>query len=419
MSGFSFRLWVGLSAIGALLLALVVPVTAASAAASSKKVTVPAASSKKVTVPATQPWTNTGISVPAGIVSFSASGTINVSSGDPAFDETPAGDGPADPQCIAGPNTPWGDNWIADGLPCWSLIGRIGKGAPFEIGDSAAQAVSSPGELYLGVDDQADMFGDNSGSWTVQASWTSGCTYTPVMFGLHGMGEGPSSTDPNLSPEISGVNNAQKLISGAVRMQFAPYPTVTPSVWDVLDTINRGPLTKAVQTGESNLQSYLAAWTKGCQVSREKIALVGYSMGAWVINKWLKDHPNEWSWVKVLVLYGDPCWSNGSDLGLARIFHATGCNPAQYYPAPGSSTSFHIFSDCLNLDPVCGAGYGDAGIAQLDAAAACTHKSTCAHLQYTNGAPSSGPLYNGAKFLVQALLGSGAHRPGGRILMRH
>src|SRR5690348_8968009 len=74
-----FWRWLGLSAAGALLLALAVPVTEASAATSSQT----------VTVPATQPWTDTGISLPAGTVSFTASGTININGGDPGYDETP------------------------------------------------------------------------------------------------------------------------------------------------------------------------------------------------------------------------------------------------------------------------------------------------------------------------------------------
>ena len=143
--------------------------------AASAHVSSPAdakASQKTVIVPATQPWTDTGISLPVGTVSFKASGTINVQSGNPAFNNTPAGQGPADPGCIGNSDTPWGDDWTAEGLPCWSLIGRLGNGSPFEIGDGGTFRVLRPGVLYLGVNDQADAFGDNSGSWTVQISWT-------------------------------------------------------------------------------------------------------------------------------------------------------------------------------------------------------------------------------------------------------
>lgn len=173
MSGLSFRRWLGLSATGALVVALVIPATEASASTSSKTVAVPAG----------QPWTDSGISLPAGSVSLKASGVINVSSGDPQFSETPAGDGPADPTCVAGPGA-YSGSWTAPGLPCWSLIGRIGNGAPFYVGNSYQAVIKNPGELYLGVDDETAAFGDNSGSWSVQASWTSSspsCAYTPTV----------------------------------------------------------------------------------------------------------------------------------------------------------------------------------------------------------------------------------------------
>jgi hypothetical protein len=160
MRGLSFRRWASLSTAGALLLALLVPTNAASATTLS---------STTVTVPAAQPWTGTGISLPVGTVSFDASGTINVAGGAPGGDNTPNGDGPANPSCIAGPDQ-YSGSWTAPGLPCWSLIGRIGNGTPFFIGDSARLDIKTAGELYLGVNDETGQFGDNSGSWTVQVT---------------------------------------------------------------------------------------------------------------------------------------------------------------------------------------------------------------------------------------------------------
>ena len=172
-------------------------------------------------------------------------------------------------------------------------------------------------------------------SAAAQPTANSNCG-TPVFFGLHGMGEGPSSDIPTDSPEIMGFDAAQNLISGAVLNVPVPYPTVSASYWDVLDAASAGPLRNAVNAGESALQSYVASWTSGCSLSQDKIALVGYSMGAWVINKWLKDHPGEWIMISAVVLYGDPCWKDGADAGLARIFNATGCSPAENYPYPGA-----------------------------------------------------------------------------------
>jgi predicted esterase len=228
----------------------------------------------------------------------------------------------------------------------------------------------------------------------------------PVMFGLHGMGEGPSGSDPKLSAEISDFDAAQNIISGAVLMDFVPYPTVKPSKWDVLDAINKGPLTKAVKTGESHLQSYVATWAKGCKASKDKIALVGYSMGAWVINEWLKDNPKEWRLIKAVVLYGDPCWRDGPDRGLARFSLFGTCSPAKDYPYPAAASKvpFQTESYCLYHDPVCGDGYGSNLVSQLNDAINCV-KNSCPHLHYTDGAPDGGLLMDGAKFVVQRLMG--------------
>jgi predicted esterase len=235
----------------------------------------------------------------------------------------------------------------------------------------------------------------------------------PVMFGLHGMGEGPSSNTlkgfTNLSPEIMGFDAAQNRLSGAIGMDYVAYPTVTASYWDVLTLANVGPLTNAVNAGESALQSAVASWTSGCSLSQDKIALIGYSMGAWIVNKWLKDHPGEWLLISAVVLYGDPCWKYHSDQGLARLFGVAGCSPAKNYPYPAPSgvlqVPFKAQSLCAYHDPVCGGGYASNENAQLSAAENCKVGSSCPHLQYTRGAPSSGPLYEGARFVVQKLLG--------------
>src|SRR5664280_1427603 len=125
---------------------------------------------QQVAVPATQPWTDTGIYLSEASVSFTASGTVNIFAGRADSNKTPDGVGSVHPDCIASPTT-FGGQWIAMGLPCWSLIGRIGSGPPFEAGVKATHAVPSPGELYLGVNDESlGSFADNSGEWTVQVS---------------------------------------------------------------------------------------------------------------------------------------------------------------------------------------------------------------------------------------------------------
>jgi hypothetical protein len=146
------------------------PATAASAA--SPPATNDAAVTT-ATVRSEQPWTDTRIELSAGdTVLLQASGTINVFSGKPEFEQTPAGAGPANPTCVAGPGV-YGGNWTADGLACWSLIARIGDGAPFFVGPQHLAVVREAGQLQLGVNDQAGTFGDNSGSWTVRIIHTT------------------------------------------------------------------------------------------------------------------------------------------------------------------------------------------------------------------------------------------------------
>jgi len=109
-------------------------------------------------VPATQAWADTGVTVQAGIrLKITATGTAHVTA---ANLETPAGTQPCIPtSAYPGISPPF----IAPPLPCWSLVARIGNGAPVEIGSSAT-ITTTAGRLYLSVND--NYFGDNTGSWT-------------------------------------------------------------------------------------------------------------------------------------------------------------------------------------------------------------------------------------------------------------
>ncbi|HEY0798928.1 MAG TPA: hypothetical protein VGD50_07245, partial [Candidatus Baltobacteraceae bacterium] len=88
----------------------------------------------------------------------------------------------APPPCVGCTETPDGKPWTtcvnlgppagpaypAPGLPCWSLIGKIGaNGAPFEVGSNFSYTVplGTSGELFLGVND--NFIQDNTGAWIV------------------------------------------------------------------------------------------------------------------------------------------------------------------------------------------------------------------------------------------------------------
>jgi hypothetical protein len=113
-----------------------------------------------LTVPATQCWTNTARSVRQGQrVTFTGTGEIQLS---------------ADAKDIAGvagsrtgrtsPNAP------IPGVLAGALIGRVGAGQPFGIGDQKiAIPMPATGQLWLGIND--DHCGDNRGQFKVQMSF--------------------------------------------------------------------------------------------------------------------------------------------------------------------------------------------------------------------------------------------------------
>ncbi len=121
---------------------------------------------RTVSVPGTQPWTATGIFLNAGaIVQVSASGGVSFSRGSqPA---PPAGD---PPDCLTVANGPYGWRaapYVANQLPCSSLLGRVGEnGVVFYVGAGTTFRAATPGQLYLGVND--NNFGDNSGFWSAE-----------------------------------------------------------------------------------------------------------------------------------------------------------------------------------------------------------------------------------------------------------
>lgn len=126
-----------------------------SGSASSSALAMPESASG-VRVPANQPWTSTGIRVSEGqTVNFSAQGEVQWSPS-AADRATPAG--AASGQRAA-------DRAPLPSALAGALVGRIGNGAPFGIGNQTVVPMPATGELFLGVND--DEVGDNSGGFVV------------------------------------------------------------------------------------------------------------------------------------------------------------------------------------------------------------------------------------------------------------
>jgi hypothetical protein len=127
-------------------------------AAPTPSATAPASTYTRA-VPGSQEWTDTGITVQAGQqLTITASGEIYAAA--TSASESPAGISGCTP---AGTYPARSAQFPAPSLTCWSLIARIGGGAPFEVG-SSAQLTATSGDLYLGIN--GDSFAGNSGSWS-------------------------------------------------------------------------------------------------------------------------------------------------------------------------------------------------------------------------------------------------------------
>ncbi|MFZ3264344.1 MAG: hypothetical protein WA172_10115 [Terriglobales bacterium] len=106
----------------------------------------------EVVVPGNQAWTDTGTFVNADEeIAITASGGVSMGAGWAPY--PPAG----------GPQTCSGGGFPAPQFQCWSLIGRVGDGPIFYVGDGTRLHAPSSGELLLGVND--NILGDNTGNW--------------------------------------------------------------------------------------------------------------------------------------------------------------------------------------------------------------------------------------------------------------
>jgi len=110
----------------------------------------------------TQQWTDTGVNVKAGDrVNIRASGVIHPN---PLDTETPAGNVSCTPAATYPEQT--NPPFPAPHAACWSLIGRIGNGPAFAVGDTAQFTATATGRLYLGVNDY--LFLVHTGNWTAK-----------------------------------------------------------------------------------------------------------------------------------------------------------------------------------------------------------------------------------------------------------
>ena len=162
------------------------------------------------------------------------------------------------------------------------------------------------------------------------------------------------------------------------------YPNIQVSLQDAEAVFKQG--TVAERPGRGRRPAGQGEhYTSTCPGSL--ISLFGYSEGAWIINVWEQQYPDEASHIRNAGLIGDPCYGDiRGDAGLARLFTSScGFAPGAYIL--GETNITPTKSVCLTADPVCGVPYlakqSLAGFdAQVAATAACAEKLPCTHFNY-------------------------------------
>jgi hypothetical protein len=108
-----------------------------------------------------QAWTSTGLTVRKGdVLTFRGSGEIQLSS-----DASDVANGNGSRSNRRAANAPLPN--VAAGM----LIGRVGNGQPFPIGEQATVTMPADGQLFLGIND--DGFDDNQGEMRVEITRTN------------------------------------------------------------------------------------------------------------------------------------------------------------------------------------------------------------------------------------------------------
>lgn len=152
-------------------------------------------------VVASQVWTDTGVALHVGDeVAVSAVGRIHF--GQPPIDSVAPSGLPRSGYCatFAGHERPW----PAPTLACWSLIGRIASGPPFQIADATSFRVASAGELFVGIND--NDLADNTGTWTVTTRVTP--LPTPTSTSPPPSGSTDSSGSSSRSTVLAAIGGA-------------------------------------------------------------------------------------------------------------------------------------------------------------------------------------------------------------------
>ncbi|MFH8394269.1 cutinase family protein [Streptomyces sp. NPDC018036] len=179
---------------------------------------------------------------------------------------------------------------------------------------------------------------------------TAEASACPVHFvGLHGLNERSDLRSPSINATWKTFESAVAAKGARPERDSVTFPEVTTREF-VDGTLKSRPGAEPdVNAGVLALEETMDRVAKKCPTT--KFVLAGYSLGAWVVDKFLLTDSRRRPQVLAAQLYGDPQWNEpGNEQGLAVIL---GRRLRTGYPPFAD----RVQSLCNHRDPICGTGY--------------------------------------------------------------
>jgi hypothetical protein len=246
---------------------------------------------------------------------------------------------------------------------------------------------------------------------TRNAAATSTCP--PIEFvGVHGVQEALKSSEQNMGPEVFDTFSRFQQQAQAAGVDVASYgvPYTSITLVQLLKQIrNSFP---NVQEGVKLLSDHIQSQKAACPDQRE--ALVGYSEGAWIIDKFLHDASSDLTGrVTAVVLFGDPEFDHtATDFvrlskdgdGIARTISKFAISPYLPQGLTGRAASYCLSERIGTVhkrtthDPVC--NFTSSKLSDISNCVLKALNAGCVHLHYIK----KGVTQRGATFLGGVLL---------------
>lgn len=187
---------------------------------------------------------------------------------------------------------------------------------------------------------------------SVPSTPAAAATTCPVHFlGLHGLNERSDLHSPSVNATWKTFESEVGAKAARPRRDIIHFPLVTTQEFLARTTWSRNGMEPDVNKGVQAVQRTMDRAISTCPTT--KFVLTGYSLGAWVVDKFLLTDTRRRPQVLAAQLYGDPQWNDpGKGQGLAVIL---GRGLRTSYPPSAD----RVQSLCNHRDPVCGTGYRD------------------------------------------------------------